>query len=193
MVGSVAIVGSSSILTGSSSGVDIDAHDHVIRFNRAPTIEHEQDVGAKTTFRIVNPHVFQSMPFDAGKGGGTHHPGWIEDDNFVKDLRDTSIGIVRGQSITNPTKHVHKSVKIYRIYESITFLFPVVATVGLVGLLMITKSEIIPTVYGWTISDNEPMSHYYNNRSPKSSNCHNWVNELRIVNKLASDGKIIMK
>lgn len=34
-----------------------DLHDIVLRFNHAPTKGHEQDVGNKTTIRVVNSQV----------------------------------------------------------------------------------------------------------------------------------------
>lgn len=34
-----------------------DLHDIVLRFNHAPTKGHEQDVGSKTTIRVVNSQV----------------------------------------------------------------------------------------------------------------------------------------
>ncbi|GLG93815.1 Beta-galactoside alpha-2,6-sialyltransferase 2, partial [Gryllus bimaculatus] len=41
-----------------------DKHDLVLRFNHAPTINYEHDVGTKTTIRIVNSQVVSKPEFD---------------------------------------------------------------------------------------------------------------------------------
>ena len=42
-------------MNGSRLGEAIDAHDVVLRMNAAPTKGHEDDVGSKTTLRLVAP------------------------------------------------------------------------------------------------------------------------------------------
>ncbi|XP_021491835.1 beta-galactoside alpha-2,6-sialyltransferase 1 [Meriones unguiculatus] len=49
-----AVVSSAGALKSSRLGQEIDNHDAVLRFNRAPTANFEQDVGTKTTIRLVN-------------------------------------------------------------------------------------------------------------------------------------------
>lgn len=41
-----------------------DTHDMVLRFNHAPTIGYETDVGMKTTLRIVNSQVVSKPSFN---------------------------------------------------------------------------------------------------------------------------------
>ena len=53
----VQVVSSAGSLLGSGLGNFIDSHDLVLRFNNAPTEHHEQDVGRKTSIRIVNSQV----------------------------------------------------------------------------------------------------------------------------------------
>ena len=54
---SCGVVSSSGSMQGSGLGKQIDSEDFVIRFNDAPTSGHEQDVGRKTSLRIVNSQV----------------------------------------------------------------------------------------------------------------------------------------
>lgn len=50
---SCAVVGSSGVMINASLGRRIDAADHVIRMNTAPTVGFEEHVGSKTTIRVA--------------------------------------------------------------------------------------------------------------------------------------------
>ncbi|KAL6456089.1 hypothetical protein MHYP_G00359400 [Metynnis hypsauchen] len=52
-----AVVSSAGAILKSSLGKEIDSHDAVLRFNSAPTEGYENDVGKKTTIRIINSKV----------------------------------------------------------------------------------------------------------------------------------------
>jgi len=56
-----ALVGSSGTLIDKGLGKEIDKHDIVIRFNLAPILGHEKDVGSRTDFRIINCPSFDSV------------------------------------------------------------------------------------------------------------------------------------
>ena len=58
-----AVVSSGGSLHKSGLGTFIDSHDIVLRFNNAPTDRHEEDVGKKTSIRIVNSQVVAKPQF----------------------------------------------------------------------------------------------------------------------------------
>ncbi|CAH0557889.1 unnamed protein product [Brassicogethes aeneus] len=60
---SCAIVASAGGLKGSQLGPFIDSHDLVLRFNHAPTIGFHDDVGNKTTIRLLNSQVVTKPQF----------------------------------------------------------------------------------------------------------------------------------
>ena len=53
-LGRCAVVGSSGALLAEEHGAAIDAHDVVIRLNKAPTMGYERHVGSFTSVRLVN-------------------------------------------------------------------------------------------------------------------------------------------
>ena len=60
---SCGVVSSAGSLLKSGLGKNIDANDFVIRFNNAPTKGYEEDVGSKTSLRIVNSQVVGKPEF----------------------------------------------------------------------------------------------------------------------------------
>ncbi|XP_039745080.1 beta-galactoside alpha-2,6-sialyltransferase 2 [Pararge aegeria] len=59
-----AVVTSAGALLGSRLGEFIDSHDMVLRFNNAPTVNFTDDVGSKTTFRVLNSQVATKPEFN---------------------------------------------------------------------------------------------------------------------------------
>ncbi|KAL4709155.1 hypothetical protein ACJJTC_008083 [Scirpophaga incertulas] len=64
MYNTCAVVTNAGALLGSRLGEFIDSHDMVIRFNNAPTVNFTDDVGCKTTFRILNSQVVTKPEFN---------------------------------------------------------------------------------------------------------------------------------
>lgn len=183
----VAVVGSSSKLLESQCGAHIDSFDEVVRFNRAPTTGYEQWAGSKTTLRIVNGHVFMSRPFTR----------WREDEQFIKRLRNCKILLARDAHLaTMRDAAIDKSVELYTVAESFRSLCSEfkdsLPTVGFMGILLLVSAGVKPTIFGWTTKPDEPMSHYFNRRSPTVSDCHRWELEMSILNDMIDAGDVIV-
>jgi len=60
--GSCAVVGSSARILGSAQGATIDAADAVVRVNEAPTGRWAEDVGNRTTLRVIGTQPLPRRP-----------------------------------------------------------------------------------------------------------------------------------
>ena len=58
-----AVVSNAGTLKGSGLGGEIDSNEFVIRFNSAPTKGYEEDVGSKTSVRILSPPILLNDMF----------------------------------------------------------------------------------------------------------------------------------
>ncbi|XP_013924136.1 PREDICTED: beta-galactoside alpha-2,6-sialyltransferase 1 [Thamnophis sirtalis] len=75
-LGRCAVVSSAGSIKHSHLGAEIDSHDAVLRFNGAPTKGFQEDVGEKTTIRLVNSQLIT-----------------VEEKSFVSDVQ-FSFGII---------------------------------------------------------------------------------------------------
>ncbi len=201
---SIAIIGSSGNLIGSNKGKDIDAHDYVIRFNRAPTAGFEKDVGSRTDLRIVNGHVFDNIP-PGDPWVEELHPYQFKNCNFVKDLRDTSV--LRMSDGKFDPSNVHASVKLYDFdfwnayREIIEKIFgqkahpeinPPRPTLGFLTILNCLISDAKPTIYGFDLEDRE-RDHYFEDRPKTKGRSHNKSEEPKIIKDLIQAGWVFYK
>ncbi|XP_034823924.1 beta-galactoside alpha-2,6-sialyltransferase 2 isoform X1 [Maniola hyperantus] len=99
-----AVVTSAGALLGSRLGEFIDSHDMVLRFNNAPTENYTDDVGSKTTFRVLNSQVVTKPEF-----------------NFLEDSLYKNISILiwdpANYSSTLEEWYLHPDFPVFSIYK----------------------------------------------------------------------------
>ena len=155
----IAVVGSSNNLSKGNYASEIDSHDEVVRFNRAPVLGYEHIVGSKTTLRVVNNHVFENKEEIRGY---TNQPK-----DFIKELRGQRILLYSGSK--RPWKQRYKNShisnklhkfnydKLHEIKRCLNFSSDLILTSGeavSVGLLSaILKKRNIKSIplLGWQI------------------------------------------
>lgn len=192
--GSVAILGSSGNLLNTKHGSLIDTFDNVIRFNRAEVSKkYSQQVGSKTTLRVVNNHVFDNI--DISKYGYTNSPK-----KFVKKLRNTDILYVGPDEgpWSRRKKNTHKSNNLFKFdYSKINKLKKNIGIenernlqIGTILIALCVFSEVTPHLFGFDLEKVE-RTHYFEERPPEE----NYVNhspdeEKKALKELAKDKAI---
>ena len=191
----VAIVGGSSSLSRKNLGEEIDAHDYVVRFNRAPTKGFEDIAGSKCSLRVANNHVFDNHKEDPSIWTGQPH-------DFIKNLKDTII-LYFGPDINpwnNYKKNTDSSCSLYRFqYENSDLLkmrlgvkFGANFSVGVGVIVLFVLSGITPTIYGFDVEEDTGRSHYWESR-PAVGPCHNLLTEKQILKDLIAGNHVVSK
>ena len=191
----VAIVGGSSSLSRNNLGEEIDAHNYVVRFNRAPTKGFEGIAGSKCSLRVANNHVFDNHKEDPSVWTGQPH-------DFIKNLKDATI-LYFGPDIApwnNYESNTDGSCSLYRFqYENSDLLkmrigvkFGANFSVGVGVIVLFVLSGITPTIYGFDVEEDTGRSHYWESR-PAVGPCHNLSLEKQILKDLIAEKFIVSK
>jgi len=188
--GTVAIIGSSAKLFQANYGEEIDLHDDVVRFNRAPTEGYEKCVGGKTTLRVANNHVFNNNQMESEWGNQPRY--------FIRDLRTANV-LYFGPDIdvwVDREKNVHESCNKFRFFYEYMGLLKDFASyeheknfsVGVGFTVLSIISGITPDLYGFDV-DGEERTHYYGDR-PAKGPCHDVDHEMMLLKELHEMGKL---
>ncbi|XP_038063306.1 alpha-N-acetylgalactosaminide alpha-2,6-sialyltransferase 3-like [Patiria miniata] len=111
-----AIVTSSGQLLGTGAGREIDSNDCVLRMNNAPTKGHEEDVGSRTTIRVVGHINFGRIFGD--------DPAFVEE-IFVNASTKTDSVVIHWSYLTDidtrPPKEYALAVKLAQTHPNVSF------------------------------------------------------------------------
>tara|TARA_R110000824_G_scaffold232511_1_gene420568 strand:+ start:9078 stop:9710 length:633 start_codon:yes stop_codon:yes gene_type:complete len=189
----VAIIGSSARLLQDPVGEQIDQYNEVVRFNRAPTDGYEEYVGAKTTLRVTNNHVFNNNKLDEKE--------WSDQPQyFIKNLKNTNI-LYFARDLApwwDRKKNADPSCRLHIVnYERLDAIrrglylpFKGDFSVGAGFVFLCLASGIKPHLFGFDLEAGCSRSHYWETR-PKAGPVHSVSSEKKWLQLLARHGKII--
>ena len=190
-----AIVGNSGALLNSSHGKLIDSHDYVIRFNLAPTEGYENHVGTKTSLRIVNCHMFNSLLPNSSK----HYKEIFSkfDPNYALKMKNENV-LLKDSINVNTFAHVFEIMKNNGC--TLNFVDPTTIqiiskqlnldsggpTSGIIGIFIAKNMFKKVSCFGFSFyEDPWESKHYFENIKPYAqSKSHtldkekDWVHEL---------------
>ena len=168
-----AVVFSSSQLLDSGLGEKIDSFDRVMRFNFAPTIGFEKDVGAKTTHRIMQPNVrFREKNEECFSYDGYNLL------SVKSHLRDAQLW--KQRTYTDFYEHFHL-ISHHMLIPSFDFVAKIVEedyqyfSTGLWGLFYAIACSEKPTLFGWENWNERTKStkdYYFNTLQVVEKNPH---------------------
>ena len=189
---SIAIVGSSGNLRNKKFGSVINQYDDVVRFNRAPVKGYEEMVGAKTTLRGANNHVFINLA-PSLKGFTCQPP------NFIKDLRNSRILYMGpGMSQENKDRHTHSSNSLFVFkFKSLGdlkcaagFTSPSDPSLGCIVICLCVIAGLKPALFGFDLDVKDASRTHYWEERPSPGPCHKVNYEKDFFNKLLGQDKI---
>jgi len=191
----IAVVGSSNNLSTDNYASEIDSHDEVVRFNRAPILGYEHIVGSKTTLRVVNNHVFENKEEIRGY---TNQPK-----DFIKELRGQRILLYSGSK--RPWKQRYKNshisnklhkfnyAKLHEIKRCLNFSSDSILTTCALFIGLCVISKVKPTIFGFDTTL-VPRTHYFESRpSDIDSPVHKIPQEIESILQLEKKGLVVIK
>ncbi|XP_032629342.1 CMP-N-acetylneuraminate-beta-galactosamide-alpha-2,3-sialyltransferase 1 [Chelonoidis abingdonii] len=192
-----AVVGNSGNLRQSQYGQDIDAHDFVLRMNRAPTAGFESDVGSKTTHHFVYPESFRDLaenvsmiviPFK------TLDLRWIVSALTTGTINFTYAPVPRKIKVKRDKILVYHPVFIKYVYDHWLQHHGRYPSTGILSLIFALHLCDEVDVYGFGADSNGNWHHYWENNAAggafRQTMVHDGDFESNITLTLASIDKI---
>uniref|UniRef100_A0A8C6TC94 CMP-N-acetylneuraminate-beta-galactosamide-alpha-2,3-sialyltransferase 1 n=1 Tax=Neogobius melanostomus TaxID=47308 RepID=A0A8C6TC94_9GOBI len=190
-----AVVGNSGNLKGSKYGSQIDAHDIVIRMNKAMTTGYEEDVGTKTTHRVMYPE--SAIDLD----NNTHlvlFPFKILDLQWITDALTTGF---RGQSYATviPKIKANKNLvmvvnPVFMKYVHTSWLFSKgkYPSTGFMTLVLAMHICDELKIFGFGADKNGNWNHYWEELKNETlkTGVHPGRREYDLIQELAKQNKV---
>jgi len=179
-----AVVGNSGVLSGSKNGEDIDRHECVVRMNAAEVKGHEEDVGSKTTFRLVNGLLQQGKTLNY-----TSTPSkWLEkirNRNLIfVPVNERSLNIAR--NLTHDSNTIYELTEEFKDYISkdVKRKLNRHPSTGMFACLLFSCLCEHITLYGFGFHQEDVENrHYWEQWSDHHDGSHTWNKEKEIVHR----------
>jgi len=185
----IVLVGSSARLKNKGLGEQIDKFDLVARFNAAPTIGFEKDVGSRTTHRFIGTSAISSNEYF----NKDTHPYSLKQLGGVALIGDLRPRLGQKYSPFLNDKFTVESARYVRAIKQITDLtgvrfgeVPRLST-GFKGIAYFLEDE--PAICGYDFDIEKPkyLTHYWDDKNGGIAQ-HSWDTERRAIIKLLELG-----
>ncbi|XP_015263703.1 PREDICTED: CMP-N-acetylneuraminate-beta-galactosamide-alpha-2,3-sialyltransferase 2-like [Gekko japonicus] len=195
--GTCSVVGNSGNLRGSKYGEKIDSHNFVLRMNKAPTAGFEEDVGAKTTHHFMYPESAVNL-----------HPGvhlvlvpfkpldlkWLASALSSGDIQHTYKRVKQFIKADKSKVLILNPAFLKYIQEKWTKNHGKYPSTGLIALIFAIHTCTRVSVFGFGADNSGNWHHYWEeNRDAGAfhkTGVHNAVFEQRLIERLATEGKV---
>lgn len=182
------IVGNAGELKGRGAGNQIDSSEAVIRMNAAPVQGHEEDVGSKTTIRMINALLQKGKTLSYT----TTSKGW------VKELRNETVvwvpvterSINRGNHLLHNSSEVIKLSQEFKehVWDHCKNVLRKRPSTGLTAIILAYCFCEELRIFGFGFNRKEgDKKHYWedwDDSEGNSSSSHRWDYEQKLINCL---------
>ncbi|NWH61505.1 SIA4B sialyltransferase, partial [Geococcyx californianus] len=193
-----AVVGNSGRLRGSGHGLRIDAHDCVLRMNRAKTAGFELDVGMRTTHHFMYPESAVNL------GPGVHlvlipfkplDLQWVASAFSTGELTHTYVRVKQFIKADRDKVLVLSPVFLKYIHDNWTQRQGRYPSTGFTALLFALHTCQQVSVFGFGVDSKGNWHHYWEkNRwsgAFRRTRVHNADVEFSVIKRLEAEGRIL--
>ena len=174
----ITIVGSSKIILKEKRGKEIDKSNFIVRFNYAPTGKFKRYTGSKTSLRVLNNHVYESL-----KKNLNNNRYLIIWPSILRQT-EARLNCYFFKSKLNQYLLTLRFLKYFDIFLNlILILSRKTFSVGFNFILLGVVSELNLKIFGFDLEENMvKRKHYY--KRQKIGGDHDLVSEHKILKKL---------
>lgn len=189
------IVGNGGVLLNSELGGFIDSHDCVVRMNAAQIEGYENDVGSKTTFRIINGTLLKGHSVKVASKTNDWYIRTLTGENIIigrttREGRKTGVlNMLNKNDLYFPSSSAQTGVRHYEKKYNLRL-----ASTGLFTILFFLEFFETVSVVGFGFhTEDLKIRHYWESYTSEHHVNHSWDKEKKIVSHLREIESINVK